>query len=160
MAQKDELGLPPHPGLAFVARYRVFGIAAALLACGAFALGAPLPGVGLALFSVVTLWVALYSGPQFKAVQINNFAYDHMTRGDLDSAERILARAGESSRTGLIARAIASQRATIALQRRLLKAVSRQRSFQYRFPKRRGRRSSSIAMNRCDPMQPWKRSAR
>ncbi len=94
-------------------------IAAVLFLCAAFAISsAAWPfAVITGLLSGFFAWVARLNFRSGDAVQLNNTAFDCVTRGRVDEAEALLAQIPATAQRGSTARAMALQRAMIALHR-------------------------------------------
>jgi hypothetical protein len=72
------------------------------------------------------LWLGRHYRAQLTAVKINNAAFQRMTRGQLDEAEALLASIPPRGSGGVVGRAMAGQRALIALERGNLDEAVRQ----------------------------------
>lgn len=85
------------------------------MAGGAVAIGVPLAAPVAAVGGLFT-WLGARSTRSLRVVQLNNLAFYCLTRGELDAAEALLARADGRAR-GYVLRAIRLQQALVALSK-------------------------------------------
>jgi hypothetical protein len=99
-------------------RQAVIGVTFAGIAVLFLALGAGLAALFPAAFAALLVWSGIVGARSGRAVMLNNTAYEHLTRGKVDEAERLLAQIHPAAaRKGAVARSMATQRAMIALHR-------------------------------------------
>ncbi len=112
--------LPPHPANRAATVYAVLGGLSALVAVAGVSGGslAAIPGAFVMLgMSALFFWLGRYFKTSIRVVQINNLAYDLMTRGNLEQADAMLAPVAAGLTRGSPARAVDIQRGLIALHR-------------------------------------------
>jgi hypothetical protein len=117
LAIPDVQSLPPHPVMRIRRRlYAVALVIGGLGVAGAVAWSVPLVSVALTTSGLLGLFGWLV-GRYAREAQLNNLALERLTRGKIDEAEAILSLVPPERDRGYVGRAMALQRAMIALQR-------------------------------------------
>jgi hypothetical protein len=112
------VALPKHPSAGLARRQLVVAVLFLLGAGLFFAAGGVAAGVATAIFGVFMGWSGIVLGRSGRAVLLNNLAYERLSRGHVEEAEALLAQIqARDARKGSVARALATQRAMIALYR-------------------------------------------
>jgi hypothetical protein len=116
MTAGDNLELPKHPSTAQHRRTMALGALLASIGVALAALGAPTFAPGAVLLGALFAWLGWRANRDTHVVQLNNLAYERLSRGDLDGAAALLGRA-EKTAKGYPRRAIRLQQAVLALYR-------------------------------------------
>jgi hypothetical protein len=114
--QDDALDIPKHPASAQNRRVIVVGSLLAVVGVAVAALGAPTFAPGAVALGVFFAWLGYRSNRDMDIVQLNNLAYERLSRGELDAAGVLLGRA-ERTAKGYPRRAVRLQQAVLALHR-------------------------------------------
>lgn len=109
--------MPPHPTVGIARRLAVFAAILFIVTAAAAASSAWPMAIVLAITGSFLGWSARETFRSGAAVQLANTAFDRLTRGRTGEAEALLAQIPLAAQRGSVARAMALQRAIIALDR-------------------------------------------
>lgn len=123
MVAPTKTEVAPHPIQRVARRHWLFAAMISLGAAASAFFGLWGIGVALAATAAFLAWSAVVNARNGMAVQLNNTAYERLTRGRVDEAEGFLAQIPPSAEGFGVARAVAAQRALIALHRGELAAA-------------------------------------